>query len=161
MSQGQEHPSPLLLSLFSRFPDIRPPHPPTSSLPFLSPHDKNPDFPKMTLLFYAPPPTESPVPLEFTPFLGILLGVVVTLLAVAVAIVLLIRCRYTSSSRPPAAKKGKRNRAVSTAAAGGEAGGRRVKLEVEDEDDEEEDRCLKAAQPGNNKINRNGICVAT
>merc|ERR1719471_1294766 len=40
---------------------------------------------------------ESPVPLEFTPVLGILIGVVVTLLLVAIVIILILRMKYKSS----------------------------------------------------------------
>ncbi len=41
--------------------------------------------------------SESPVPLEFTPVLGILIGVVVTLLLVAFVIMLILRMKYKSS----------------------------------------------------------------
>ena len=40
---------------------------------------------------------ESPVPLEFTPVLGILIGVVVTLMLVAIVIILILRMKYKSS----------------------------------------------------------------
>ena len=43
--------------------------------------------------------TESPVPLEFTPVLGILIGVVVTLLLVAFVIMLILRIKYKNSKR--------------------------------------------------------------
>ena len=43
--------------------------------------------------------TESPVPLEFTPVLGILIGVVVTLLLVAFVIMLILRIKYKTSKR--------------------------------------------------------------
>ena len=42
--------------------------------------------------------TESPVPLEFTPVLGILIGVVVTLLLVAFVIMLILRLKYKNTS---------------------------------------------------------------
>lgn len=42
---------------------------------------------------------ESPVPLEFTPVLGILIGVVVTLLLVAFVIMLILRMKYKTSKR--------------------------------------------------------------
>ena len=42
---------------------------------------------------------ESPVPLEFTPVLGILIGVVVTLLLVAFVIMLILRLKYKTSKR--------------------------------------------------------------
>jgi len=41
---------------------------------------------------------ESPVPLEFTPVLGILIGVVVTLLLVAFVIMLILRLKYKNTS---------------------------------------------------------------
>jgi len=37
---------------------------------------------------------ETPVPIEFTPFLGILAGAVITLLLIAIVIILIIRCKY-------------------------------------------------------------------
>ncbi len=89
--------------------------------------------------------SESPVPLEFTPVLGILIGVVATLAAVAAAIVLIIRCKYSTSTD---AKKGRRHNKNNN--------NRRVQLavaeeEMEEEEDAimegEEDMCLKAAMP--------------
>ena len=44
------------------------------------------------------PFSESPVPLEFTPVLGILIGVVVTLLLVAFVIMLILRLKYKNTS---------------------------------------------------------------
>ena len=41
--------------------------------------------------------TESPVPLEFTPVLGILIGVVLTLFVIALVIILVLRLKYKSS----------------------------------------------------------------
>merc|ERR1712141_982894 len=41
---------------------------------------------------------ESPVPLEFTPVLGILIGVVVTLMLVALVIMLILRLKYKNTS---------------------------------------------------------------
>ena len=40
---------------------------------------------------------ESPVPLEFTPVLGILIGVVLTLFLIALVIILVLRIKYKSS----------------------------------------------------------------
>ena len=40
---------------------------------------------------------ESPVPLEFTPFLGILVGVVLTLVLVAFVVILILRIKYQQS----------------------------------------------------------------
>ena len=40
---------------------------------------------------------ESPVPLEFTPVLGILIGVVLTLFFIALVIILVLRIKYKSS----------------------------------------------------------------
>ena len=40
---------------------------------------------------------ESPVPLEFTPFLGILIGVVLTLVLVAFVVILILRIKYQQS----------------------------------------------------------------
>ena len=41
--------------------------------------------------------SESPVPLEFTPVLGILIGVVLTLFLIALVIILVLRIKYKSS----------------------------------------------------------------
>ena len=41
--------------------------------------------------------SESPVPLEFTPFLGILVGVVLTLVLVAFVVILILRIKYQQS----------------------------------------------------------------
>lgn len=38
---------------------------------------------------------ESPVPIEFTPFLGILAGAVITLLVIVTVIIVIIRCKYS------------------------------------------------------------------
>ena len=42
--------------------------------------------------------SESPVPLEFTPVLGILVGVVITLFAVACVIILVLRVKYRNGN---------------------------------------------------------------
>jgi len=72
------------------------------------------------ILFLA----ESPVPLKFTPALGALLGVVITLCAVSAVVALALRAKRRRNV------KGASNR-------GGGAEG----------DTEEADRCLRAAMP--------------
>ncbi len=91
--------------------------------------------------------SESPVPLEFTPVLGILIGVVATMLAIAAAIFLLIRCKYTATTSGTRSSKpgGRRRRRKES----GNPKERRVQLAVEEDDgigeaEEEEDLCLKA-----------------
>ena len=44
---------------------------------------------------------ESPVPLQFTPFLGILAGIILTLLFIVLVIIFVIRLKYKYNKRCP------------------------------------------------------------
>ena len=39
------------------------------------------------------------MPIEFTPFLGILAGAVITLLVIVIVIIVIIRCKYSDTQR--------------------------------------------------------------
>ena len=104
----------------------------------------------MTSNFYI---AENPVPLEFTPVLGILIGVVITLMLVAFVIILVLRLKYKNNHGRGGAKATTGSIVTAKAMNGangmnGKPGNRYVDPAMKAKDpDEEEYFCLQQPEP--------------